>query len=157
MRVGFGYDIHRLVADRALVIGGVNIPHQKGEEGHSDGDVLSHAIIDAMLGATSMGDIGTHFPPGDPKFKDISSRILLIKTRDMLEDAGWKIVNCDCTVVLEEPRLAPHIPDIKASIAEDLNLSISHISIKAKTKEKLGPVGNGEAIEAYAVMLIEEK
>ncbi len=155
MRIGFGYDIHRLVPGRPLVIGGATIPYELGEEGHSDGDVLIHALIDAMLGAAVMGDIGTHFPPGNPQFKDISSRILLVKTRDMLARGGWSIVNCDCTVVLENPKLAPFITVIRNTIAEDLAIPVEVVSVKAKTKEGLDSTGTGKAIEAHAVVLID--
>jgi 2-C-methyl-D-erythritol 2,4-cyclodiphosphate synthase len=157
MRVGFGYDIHRLVSGRPLVIGGATIPYSRGEDGHSDGDVLIHALIDALLGATSLGDIGTHFPPGDPAYKGISSRILLKKVRDMLESGGWSIGNCDCTVVLEEPKLAPHINQIKTLLSSDLGTPSQDISVKAKTKEKLDSTGKGEAIEAFAVVLVEKR
>lgn len=157
MRVGFGYDIHRLVPGRPLVIGGVTIPHELGEDGHSDGDVLIHALIDAMLGAAVMGDIGTHFPPGNPQFKDISSRILLAKTRAMLSQGGYDIVNCDCTVVLEIPKLAPFIAAIRNTLASDLGIPVTGVSVKAKTKEGLDSTGTGNAMEAYAVVLIDKR
>jgi 2-C-methyl-D-erythritol 2,4-cyclodiphosphate synthase len=155
MRIGFGYDIHKLVPGRDLMIGGVVVPHNLGEEGHSDGDVLIHALIDALLGALSLGDIGTHFPPGDLQYKNISSRILLQKTKELVMDKGRTIINCDCTVVLERPKLAPHIVQIKKLIAEDLCINESDVSVKAKTKEGLDATGSGFAIEAYAVVLLK--
>jgi 2-C-methyl-D-erythritol 2,4-cyclodiphosphate synthase len=130
------------------------VEHHKGEEGHSDGDALIHALIDALLGAAAMGDIGTHFPPGDPEYKDISSRVLLVKTREMLDSGGWSIINCDCTVILEYPKLSPYIPSIRETLAKDLGIHPSCVSVKAKTKEGLDATGSGEAIEAYAVVLV---
>ena len=156
MRVGMGYDIHRLEEKRKLMIGGVHMPHRKGEAGHSDGDVLLHALIDALLGAASLGDIGSHFPPGDPAWKDISSIVLLRKTKEMVKEAGYIIVNCDCTVILEEPKLLPHRTDITERIAEGLSIPPSSVSIKAKTNEGVDAAGREEAVEAYAVVLIEE-
>jgi 2-C-methyl-D-erythritol 2,4-cyclodiphosphate synthase len=155
MRVGFGYDIHRLVEGRPLMLAGCVVPFELGEDGHSDGDVLIHALIDALLGAAALGDIGTHFPPGDPEYKDISSRILLVRTRDLLQNNGFSIQNCDCTVVIERPKLLPHIPLMKANLAVDLGLFEAAISIKAKTKESVDATGRGEAIESYAVALIK--
>jgi len=153
-RIGFGYDIHRLVEGRTLWIGGVVIPSSKGEEGHSDGDVLIHAVIDALLGAVSLGDIGSHFPPTDPAYKDISSRLLLQKVRGLIQEAGFQVVNLDCTVVLEKPKLLPHRETICKTLAEDLRISPSQISVKGKTKERQDAVGREEAIEAYAVALL---
>ncbi len=155
LRIGFGYDLHRLVENRTLWVGGVAIPSSKGEEGHSDGDVLIHAIIDALLGAASLGDIGSHFPPSDPAYKDISSRILLKKARSLIQDAGWKVINLDCTVVLETPKLLPYRESICQTLADDLQISTSQVSVKGKTKEKQDAVGKQEAIEAYAVALLE--
>ncbi|MCX7788472.1 MAG: 2-C-methyl-D-erythritol 2,4-cyclodiphosphate synthase [Spirochaetes bacterium] len=154
-RIGFGYDLHRLVEQRTLWVGGVAIPSPKGEEGHSDGDVLIHAIIDALLGAISCGDIGSHFPPSDPAYKDISSRILLQKAVSLIQSAGWKVINLDCTVVLETPKLLPYREKICQTLATDLQISPSQISVKGKTKEKQDAVGKQEAIEAYAVALLE--
>ncbi len=157
MRIGFGYDIHKLVSGRKLYLGGVVIPSEKGEMGHSDGDVLIHALIDALLGAAVLGDIGTHFPPDDPLYKDISSRILLAETLKLLGQNGCDIINIDCTILLEKPKLLPHIPHIKENLAHALDLTSSSISIKSKTKEGLGSVGQEQAIEAYAVVLIQEQ
>lgn len=155
MRVGFGYDIHRLVAGRPLVLAGLVVPHTAGEDGHSDGDVLIHALIDALLGSAALGDIGTHFPPGDPSYKNISSRILLDRTRALIEHAGFSIVNCDCTVVLERPKLLPHIPAMRQNLADDLGLALDAVSVKAKTKEAVDATGRGDAVEAYAVVLVK--
>jgi 2-C-methyl-D-erythritol 2,4-cyclodiphosphate synthase len=152
-RVGVGYDIHRLSAGRKLMIGGVEIPHNKGSVGHSDGDVLIHAIIDALLGACSLGDIGTHFPDGDPQYKDISSLELLRRTLVKVGERG-SIGSIDSTVVVEEPRLAGHIKRMREKIAEAVGLAPDSVSIKAKTAEGLDAVGKGEAIKAYAIALI---
>lgn len=153
-RIGFGYDIHRLVEHRTLWVGGVAIPSSKGEEGHSDGDVLIHAVIDALLGSACLGDIGSHFPPSDPIYKDISSRLLLQRVRFLIQEARWKVINLDCTVVLEAPKLLPFREKICQTLAEDLQISPSQISVKGKTKEKQDAVGKQEAIEAYAVVLL---
>ena len=155
MRIGFGYDIHRLKSGRGLYLGGVLIPSAKGELGHSDGDVLVHALIDALLGAAALGDIGTHFPSEDAQYKDISSLILLRKTVDMLGAQSYKILNIDCTVVLEKPKLLPHVPRIKETLARELGLAPTLVSIKSKTKEGLDSVGKERAIEAYAVVLVQ--
>jgi 2-C-methyl-D-erythritol 2,4-cyclodiphosphate synthase len=152
-RVGVGYDIHRLSAGRKLMIGGVEIPHNKGSVGHSDGDVLIHAIIDALLGACSLGDIGTHFPDGDPQYKDMSSLELLRRTLVKVGERG-SIGSIDSTVVVEEPRLAGHIKRMREKIAEAVGLAPDRVSIKAKTAEGLDAVGKGEAIKAYAIALI---
>lgn len=138
-------------------MGGVAIPSSKGEEGHSDGDVLIHAMIDALLGAVSLGDIGSHFPPTDPVYKDISSRLLLQKVRALIQEAGFRVVNLDCTVVLEKPKLLPHRETICKTLAEDLQISPSQISVKGKTKERQDAVGKEEAIEAYAVALLTSR
>ena len=156
MRIGQGYDIHRLGEKRKLVIGGVHIPSPLGEIGHSDGDVLTHAIIDALLGAAAAGDIGTLFPPTDPEFKDISSRFLLQRTAGLIKERGLEIGNIDCTVVLENPKLLPYKEEIRKTLAADLAVPIEDISIKAKTKECLDAVGNGQAVEAYALVLLNE-
>ncbi len=157
MRVGIGWDLHRLVAGRPLLVGGVAIPFARGEEGFSDGDALTHALIDALLGAAALGDIGRHFPPGDPRWKDISSRVLLARVRGMLEEAGWRVVNVDATVALEAPRIGPHVPEIRQRLAADLGLAPGAVSVKGKTAEGLGEVGRGEAIEAWAVALVERR
>ncbi len=156
MRIGTGWDIHRLTEGRKLVLGGVTVPHTKGEEGHSDGDVLIHAIIDALLGAAVLGDIGTLFPPSDPAYKEIDSAVLLDKTVKLIERKGYSVVNLDTTVILQEPKLKDYIPAIRRNLASLINISIDSVSIKAKTKEKLGSVGRGEAVEASASLLLEE-
>jgi 2-C-methyl-D-erythritol 2,4-cyclodiphosphate synthase len=153
MRIGTGWDIHALVPNRKLLLGGFEVPHHLGHEAHSDGDVLLHAIIDAILGALSLGDIGTHFPPSDQKYKDISSIKLLKETLKLLGD--YKIGNLDCTIILQEPKLSPHIQAIRESIANSCSIELNQISVKAKTAEKLlGEVGQGKAIIAQAVVLL---
>lgn len=154
IRVGFGYDLHRLTEGRDLILGGVILPFHKGEEAHSDGDVLLHAVIDALLGALALGDIGTHFPPSDDKWKDISSRILLQKTMEMVKERGWRIGNLDCTVILQEPKIKPHTQSIVKNLAEDLNITADSISLKGKTKEKVDATGEGRAVEAHAAVLL---
>jgi 2-C-methyl-D-erythritol 2,4-cyclodiphosphate synthase len=156
MRIGFGYDSHRLVPGRALVLGGVQIPSRLGPEAHSDGDALIHALIDALLGACALGDIGRLFPPSDEQYRDISSRILLKRTLDVLVKAGFRPRNVDATIILESPRLGPHIEQMRSTLSTDLGLPAAAISVKAKTKEGLGPTGQGRAVEAYAVALVEE-
>lgn len=156
MRIGTGWDLHPLVEGRKLLLGGVEIPHHKGEAGHSDGDVLLHALIDALLGAAALGDIGSYFPPSDQQYKGISSSLLLQKALPLLE--GFSIVNIDCTIILEEPKLGPHIATIRESLASLLTLEIHQVSVKAKTAEKLlGEVGTGDAIIAQVVVLLEEE
>jgi 2-C-methyl-D-erythritol 2,4-cyclodiphosphate synthase len=152
--IGTGYDAHRLVEGRRLVLGGHEIPFEKGEDGHSDGDVLIHAIIDALLGAAAMGDIGAHFPPSDPSYKDIDSRELLAKTALMIREAGWEIGNIDSIVILERPKIAPYIGKIVRELSRSLGTEPVRISVKGKTKEGLDSVGRGESIEAQAVCLI---
>lgn len=156
MRIGFGWDLHRLVEGRPLVLGGLTVPADRGESGHSDGDVLLHAVTDALLGALALGDIGSHFPPSDPQWKNIESSVLLGKVVDMVHEAGYRVANIDTTVVLESPGLGPHIEGIQASIAELLYVATGEVSVKAKSHEKIGPVGEGEAVEAYATVLLEE-
>lgn len=156
IRVGSGWDLHRLVEGRPLWLGGVNIPSPKGEEAHSDGDVLLHAVIDALLGAAALGDIGTHFPPSDSQWKDADSRHLLRMTLNLLKREGWHIGNLDCTIILEAPRLGPHKETIRRTLAEDLGLPVDAVSVKAKTKEGVDAVGRGEAVEAFAAVLIEK-
>lgn len=153
-RVGTGYDVHRLVAGRALIIGGVTIPHTQGLLGHSDADVLLHALTDALLGAAALGDIGTHFPPSDARWKDADSRDLLRRSRQLLADAGWAPVNIDTTVVCEAPKIAPHAPVMRANIAADLGIEATSVNVKGKTSEGLGFTGAGEGIAAYAVALV---
>jgi 2-C-methyl-D-erythritol 2,4-cyclodiphosphate synthase len=156
IRVGLGYDVHRLVEGRPLRLGGVVVPYERGLAGHSDADVLLHAITDALLGAAGLGDIGTHFPPSDPAFKDADSRMLLQVAATRVRAAGWQIGNIDSTLVAERPRLGPHIPAMRAAIATVLELSEAQVSVKAKTTEGLGFTGTGEGMAAYAVALLEQ-
>ncbi len=156
MRIGTGWDIHPLVEGRKLVIGGVTVPHTKGEAGHSDGDVLIHAIIDALFGAAALGDIGTHFPPADPLYKDIDSTVLLEKSAAILNERGFGIVNLDTTVILQEPKLQAFIPAIVKKLARYLKVDETCISVKAKTRENLDSTGKGLAIEAQASVLLNE-
>ena len=153
-RIGEGWDIHALVADRPLIIGGVHIPYPLGLLGHSDADVLLHAITDALLGAAGLGDIGTHFPDTDAQFKGGDSRVLLTEAARRVRAAGFEIGNVDSTVIAQAPRLAPYIADMRACIAQVLGLAPGQANVKAKTAEKLGPVGQGLAIEARAIVLI---
>lgn len=155
-RIGIGYDIHKLVEGRDLIIGGVKITHEKGLLGHSDADVLIHAIIDAMLGALALDDIGTIFPDTDLKYKDIDSTILLKRVFDLIQKKGFHIVNIDSNIIAQEPKMMPYIPKMKTQIAKILELSADDISIKAKTKENMDAVGMKLAIEANAVVLIEK-
>jgi len=155
IRIGTGYDVHPLVPGRRLVLGGVNIPFDKGLDGWSDADVLTHAVIDALLGATALGDIGNHFPPGEPQYKDISSLILLEKVNDELMKNGWQIANIDATIVAEEPRLSGFIHQIREQLSQTLSITISQVSVKASTSEGLGFTGQGEGIAAHAVALVE--
>ena len=155
MRVGQGFDVHALVPGRKLVIGGVEIAHDKGLLGHSDADVLLHAICDALLGAAALGDIGRHFPDSDAKYKGVDSRELLRRVATLLRDRGRRVINVDATIIAEAPRMAPHIPAMAANIAADLAIEPHFINIKATTTEKLGFTGRGEGIAAQAVCLIE--
>ena len=154
MRVGQGYDVHALVPGRELIIGGVCIPAELGLLGHSDADVLLHAVTDALLGAAALGDIGRHFPDTDARFRGADSRHLLRETRAMVEHAGWRIVNVDSTVIAQRPRLAPHIPGMVANMAADLGLASDAVNVKAKTNERLGFEGRGEGIAAQAIVLL---
>ena len=154
MRVGLGYDAHRLAAGRPLILGGVEIPHPQGLLGHSDADVLSHAVGDALLGAVGAGDLGTHFPDQDPAYKDISSLILLERIVKLVGNRGFQPVNVDATIVAQEPRLAPHIPAMQANLAPVLGLQPGAVNIKATTTEHMGFAGRGEGIAAYAVALV---
>lgn len=156
MRVGFGYDVHRLVEGRPLILGGVVVPHEKGLLGHSDADVLLHAVIDALIGAAALGDIGAHFPPTDSAYKDISSIELLKRTALLINKNGYKAVNIDSTVVCESPRLALYIPAMIKNIAAALGCESPQVNVKAKTEEGLGFTGKGEGIAAYAVALVKE-
>lgn len=153
-RVGIGYDVHQLVEDRQIIIGGVEIPHSRGLDGHSDADVLLHAICDALLGAAALGDIGMHFPDTDVRWKGISSRILLRKVNEAVSNAGYELLNIDATVALEYPKLRPYIDHMRQIIAEDLGVGIDRISVKATTSEKLGMVGREEAVVAWAVCML---
>lgn len=155
MRVGIGYDAHRLVPGRPLVIGGVTVPHESGLEGHSDADVLVHAIIDALLGAAALGTIGEHFPDHDPRYADISSLELLAMTVAIVEDHGRTLVNVDSTVIAQAPRLQPHLVEMARRIAETLGLDQDLVGVKATSPEALGALGRGEGIAAQAVVLLE--
>ena len=155
IKIGQGFDVHQLVNERKCIIGGVDIPFNKGLEGHSDADVLLHAISDAILGAAGLGDIGKHFPNTDPLIKDINSREILKKVTLLLQQKRYSIVNIDATVICELPKLAPYIDQIKKNIALDCNININQINIKATTTEKLGFTGRGEGIAAQAICLIE--
>ncbi len=155
LRIGFGIDFHRLVEGRRLIIGGVEIPHTRGLAGHSDADVLIHAVCDALLGAAGRGDIGTHFPDTDPQYCGISSLVLLDRVLQLLGGEGWQPVNVDVTVVAEEPKLTGHFPAMKAALGRILRLSSDRISLKATTSEGMGAVGRGEGISAMCVALIE--
>ena len=156
VRVGFGYDVHALVPERDLWLGGVKIEHTMGLQGHSDADVLIHAICDALLGAANMRDIGYHFPDTAGEYKDIDSKILLFDTMELLRDAGYTLGNIDATVAAERPKLNPHIPEMKRVIADVLQVDVEDISIKATTTEKLGFTGRQEGIAAYATVLIQK-
>jgi len=153
-RIGQGWDVHALVPGRPLVIGGVHIPHSLGLLGHSDADVLLHAIIDALLGAMALGDIGKHFPDTDMQWKNADSKKLLLQVKQEMLSRRWEIMNIDATVIAQAPKLASHIPDMCKQIAGILGLDISQVNIKAKTAEKLGPVGQGMSVEAQAAVLI---
>jgi 2-C-methyl-D-erythritol 2,4-cyclodiphosphate synthase len=154
IRIGNGYDIHRLVEERALILGGVQIPHSLGLLGHSDADVLTHAIMDAMLGALSLGDIGHYFPPTDPQWQGADSLILLAQVHQIIQAQGWQISNIDSTIVAERPKLKPHIKAMCDRLAQTLQIDSNKVSVKATTNEKLGPVGQEEGICAYAVILL---
>ena len=156
LRIGHGYDVHKLVKERRLVIGGVEIEHELGLLGHSDADVLLHAIMDALLGAMGLGDIGKHFPDSDDKFKGISSMSLLSEVYALMNEKGYSVVNVDATVVLQRPRLRPHIEKMRSNIAFALNVDVSAINVKATTEEHLGFTGREEGISAHSVVLIEK-
>ncbi|MBA2659552.1 MAG: 2-C-methyl-D-erythritol 2,4-cyclodiphosphate synthase [Nitrosospira sp.] len=154
LRIGQGFDVHQLVEGRKLIIGGVVIPYEKGLLGHSDADVLLHAICDALLGAAAMGDIGKHFSDTDPRYKNIDSRLLLQNVCRLLEQHGYKVTNIDATIIAQAPKMSPHIPAMITNIAQDLRMRPGDVNVKAKTAERLGPVGRGEGIEAEAVCLL---
>ena len=156
MRIGQGYDVHRLTEGRKLILGGVEIPYEKGLLGHSDADVLVHAVMDALLGAAALGDIGRHFPDNSDDFKNISSLILLDKVFHLLKDKGYTTINIDATVIAQRPKLASHIEDMRKNIANALQCDVDQINIKATTEEGLGFTGTGEGIAAQAVCLIEK-
>lgn len=155
MRIGHGYDVHRLVAGRKLILGGVEVPFEKGLDGHSDADVLVHAVMDAMLGAAALGDIGKLFPDNDDAYLGADSMELLKKVRDVLRMHGWRLGNLDATVIAQRPKLAPFIDTMRSNIADALETDVSNISVKATTEERLGFTGSGEGIAAHAVCLIE--
>ena len=157
-RVGIGYDVHAFAApeaQRPLMIGGVTIPHERGLAGHSDADALLHALVDALLGAAALGDIGTHFPSSDPRWRDAASMAFLTYTLGLLTEQGWRIGNVDATIVAERPRMTPHIPAIRMRLAEALGLQLEAVSVKAKTTDGLGFTGRSEGIACYAIVLIE--
>ncbi|MHB0917835.1 MAG: 2-C-methyl-D-erythritol 2,4-cyclodiphosphate synthase [Thiobacillus sp.] len=154
LRVGHGFDVHAFAENRKLILGGVDIPHDLGLAGHSDADVLLHAICDALLGAAGLGDIGRHFPDSDAAFAGIDSRILLRRVAEQLKSRGWRVGNVDATIIAQAPKMAPHIARMTAHIADDLGVAIEHVNVKATTTEKLGFTGRGEGIAAEAVCLI---
>lgn len=155
-RIGIGYDLHRLVEGRNLILGGVTIPHDKGLLGHSDADVLIHALIDAILGSLALGDIGVHFPDTDPQYKDIDSKILLQQTINLIKQQGWHIVNLDSTIIAEKPKLKSYIMNIRETLSQILKIPVNCISVKAKTNEGVGPEGKEEAISCFVVVLLSQ-
>ena len=155
MRIGHGYDVHRLAENRKLIIGGVNIPYEKGLLGHSDADVLLHAVCDSLFGAAALGDIGKHFPDSDDKYKGIDSMVLLKKTAELLKDAGYKTENVDATVIAQSPKLSDYIDEMRENIAKVLEISKDFVNVKATTEERLGFTGSLEGIAAHAVCLID--
>ena len=157
MRIGMGYDVHKLVIKRDLILGGVNIPYEKGLLGHSDADVLLHAIMDSLLGAAALGDIGKHFPDTDPKYKGASSLELLEHVGNLLKENNFTIANIDSTIIAQKPKLAPYIPTMRKNIANALNIPIENINIKATTEEGLGFTGNGEGISSNSICLLNQK
>jgi 2-C-methyl-D-erythritol 2,4-cyclodiphosphate synthase len=157
IRIGNGYDIHRLVEGRPLILGGLEISHSVGLLGHSDADVLTHAIMDALLGALSLGDIGHYFPPSDPQWAGANSLLLLASVNQLIQEKGWQIGNLDSVIVAERPKLKPHLPQMREKLAQTLMISPEQVSIKATTNEQLGPVGREEGIAAYAVALLVAK
>ena len=156
IRIGLGWDLHRLIPGRRLILGGIELPFEKGEDGHSDGDVLFHAITDAVLGAAGLGDIGSFFPPEDPQWKDADSAKLLAAVMEKVRAAGWQIENLDCVVKLEKPKFIPYRQQVIESIARTLQIRPDQVFVKAKTGEKLPPVGTSEAVEASAVCLLSK-
>jgi 2-C-methyl-D-erythritol 2,4-cyclodiphosphate synthase len=159
-RVGIGYDVHAFAppnADRPLVLGGFTVPHDRGLAGHSDADVLIHAVVDALLGAAALGDIGSHFPSSDPRWQNAPSAQFLTSTRDLLRQSGWQVGNLDATIVAEQPRLSPHVPAMRAQLAELLEIPVERVSVKSKTTDGLGFTGRAEGIACHAVALIERE
>lgn len=157
IRIGQGYDVHQLAEGRPLILGGIEIPHRKGLLGHSDADVLLHTITDAALGAIGAGDIGKHFPDTDPEFKDADSRKLLQEIWQLVKEQGYELGNVDCTVIAQKPKLAPHIEEIRSSVAELLEADVSKVNVKATTNEKIGFLGREEGIAALAVILLTKR
>lgn len=157
IRVGQGYDVHQLVEGRPLIIGGVTIPFERGLLGHSDADVLLHAVTDALLGAAALGDIGRHFPDTDPRYQGADSRVLLRASVELLRDCGWKIGNVDATIIAQRPKIAGYVPDMMNNMAVDLGIDVRNVNVKGKTNESLGYLGRGEAIEAQAIALIHRR
>ncbi len=157
LRIGNGYDVHKLVEGRRLVLGGVEIPHTRGVLGHSDGDVLIHAIMDAMLGALALGDIGQHFPDTDMKYENIDSTILLKKVKELIADRGYRVINLDSIIVLQKPKVKPYIEAMRERVAEVLELDVEQVSVKATTEEKLGFTGDESGVKSYCVVLLEKK
>jgi len=155
IRIGIGYDVHSLTSGRRLVLGGIEIPFDKGLSGWSDADVLTHAIIDALLGAAALGDIGSHFPTGEPQYKDISSLALLKRVESKLAENGWQIGNIDATILAEQPKLRDFIDGMRKQLSQTLGIAISQVSVKASTSNQLGFIGRGEGIAAYAIALIQ--
>lgn len=156
MRIGHGYDVHRLVPDRRLVLGGVEVPFERGLLGHSDADVLTHAVMDALLGAAALGDIGQHFPDHDPAYAGADSLVLLDQVTALLAERGWSVGNVDATVIAQRPKLASYIPQIRANLARRMGAELEQINVKATTEEGLGFTGGGEGIAAHAVVLLEK-
>ncbi len=157
IRIGNGYDVHKLVEERKLILGGVEVPYEKGLLGHSDADVLVHSIMDAMLGALALGDIGQHFPDNDSKYLNIDSMVLLEKVMGLIKERGYRIGNIDSIIVAQKPKLKDFLPKMRENIGKVLNVSIENISIKATTEEKLGFTGNGEGIKSYCVVLLKKE
>lgn len=156
LRIGNGYDVHKLVEGRTLILGGVEIPHTKGVLGHSDGDVLIHAIMDAMLGALTLGDIGQHFPDTDMKYENIDSTILLTRVKELIAERGYRVINLDSIIVLQKPKVKPYIEAMRKRVAEILEIDIEQVSVKATTEEKLGFTGDESGVKSYCVVLLEK-
>ena len=156
LRIGNGYDVHKLVEGRKLILGGVEIPHTKGVLGHSDGDVLIHAIMDAMLGALALGDIGQHFPDTDMKYENIDSTILLTRVKELIAERGYRVINLDSIIVLQKPKVKPYIEAMRKRVAEVLEIDIAQVSVKATTEEKLGFTGDESGVKSYCVVLLEK-